>query len=575
MSATNTTAMTGVPALEARDYSFAYGVGADAGNPVVSDVSFALPTGAFAVLVGETGMGKSTLLKAFKPMLQPAGRATGSVLVFGRDAGGLDPVQSATDVGFVMQDPESQLVTDTVWHELAFGLENIGIEQGVMRRRVAETAHFFGIGQWFERRVSDLSGGQKQLLNLAAVMAMQPRVLLLDEPTAQLDPISARTFLDALARVNEELGTTVLLVDHRLEDVLSLSSRVLMLAEGGHLAFDGSAQEFASRSELGALSHALPASARIVRALGVCEGESCPLTVREGRAFLAASVEKTGSQQSIEEPFCKENQQAKSASATSSSKESSSETSQRMVEARDVWFRYGAEEPFVLRGVDFSVFGGRVAAIVGGNGSGKSTLLGALAGVRKPVRGKIKVASGIRVALLSQDPRALFVRDTLLNDLMECADRYGYGEAEARALLERFGLVHLTDRHPYDLSGGETQKAALAKVLLANPDVLLLDEPVKGLDAGAKEEIGGIIRSLASQGKAAVFTTHDLEFVASVADECSMLFGCEVTCTQDSRRFFTDNLFYSTPVARMSRGILDGCILVEDVVERLGHDARC
>ena len=557
-------------AFEAQDYSFAYGQDEGDGNLVLSNVSFSLPEGSFAVLAGETGTGKSTLLKAFKPVIQSAGRSTGRVLVFGRDAAELDPYQSATDVGFVMQDPESQLVTDTVWHELAFGLENIGTERDAMRRRVAETAHFFGIGEWFERRVSDLSGGQKQLLNLAAVMAMQPRALLLDEPTAQLDPISARTFLDALVRVNEELGTTVLVVDHRLEDVLSLSDRVLVLVDGGRLAFDGSAQEFASHSASDRLSHALPATTRVAQALGAQDTQPVPLTVREGRAFLSSVVGKAEDAGAA----CDGEKDALAIHEAKADGKAPDEQGPLMLEARDVWFRYGSDEPFVLRGVDFEVRGGCVSAIVGGNGSGKSTLLGALAGIRKPARGRVKVSPGIRAALMTQDPRALFVRDTLLHDLMERAAAGGYGEEDARAMLERFGLAHLADRHPYDLSGGETQKAALAKVMLMQPDALLLDEPVKGLDAAAKEEIGQLIRSLASQGKAVVFTTHDLEFVASIADECSMMFGCEVTCTQDARGFFTDNLFYSTPAARMSRGILDGCVLVEDVVERLCHGAR-
>ena len=548
-------------ALEMRDYAFSYG---SAGEDARHDITFGLESGSFTVLCGASGSGKSTLLRALKPELVVAGASKGTVRVLGDDPYLLSPVESATRVGFVMQDPENQIVTDTVWHELAFGLESIGMDTQTMRRRVAETAHFFGIGGWFDRRTADLSGGQKQLLNLAAIVVMQPAVLVLDEPTSQLDPIAAKGFFDVLERVNAELGITVLITEHRLEDVLPFADRVLFLERGGTLAYDGDRDGFVRMLKKGdeGLYAALPAATRMSILLeragrGPGEHASYPVTVREGRAYLASALATVGAQGGLDAEPLPMGRTIPSGDV--------------VLRARDVWFRYDREMPFVLRGVDFNLHAGRVAALVGGNGSGKSTLLCALAGVRRPERGRIVKARNLHVALMTQNPKALFVRDRLVDDLLEWSDLGGYTLSDVHNMLERFGLERLGERHPYDLSGGETQKAALAKILLLKPDVLLLDEPTKGLDAPAKAQVGAILADLAQrEGKAVLLTTHDLEFVSEVAHTCSMLFGHEVTCTQDAHGFFLDNLFYSTPTARIARGMLEGCVTTTDVAVSLG-----
>ena len=548
-------------ALEMHDYSFSYG---SVEEDVLHGITFWLENGSFTVLCGASGSGKSTLLCAFKPELTVAGASQGTVRVLGDDPHLLSPVESATRIGFVMQDPENQIVTDTVWHELAFGLESIGVDTQTMRRRVAETAHFFGIGSWFDRRTADLSGGQKQLLNLAAIVVMQPAVLVLDEPTSQLDPIAAKDFFDVLERVNAELGITVLITEHRLEDVLPLADRVLFLERGGTLAYDGDCDGFVRMLEKDdeRLYAALPAATRMGMLLqrankGSGEHSSYPLTVREGRSYLASALATM---------------RARGKSAVGPlSAERPLPPGNVVLRAKDVWFRYAREMPFVLRGVDFDLCAGRVAALVGGNGSGKSTLLSALAGIRRLERGRIVRTRNLHVALMTQNPKALFVRDRLMDDLMEWSDLGGYSLSDVNNMLERFGLEQLRERHPYDLSGGETQKAALAKILLLGPDVLLLDEPTKGLDAAAKAQVGAILSDLAlREGKAVLLTTHDLEFVSEIAHTCSMLFGHEVTCTQDAHGFFLDNLFYSTPIARITRDMLDGCVTTDDVAFALG-----
>ena len=576
-----------IPALELRDLSFSY---AGSTQPALQHLSFSLPQASFALLCGETGSGKSTLLRAFKPELEVAGEQTGSILLMGEDPRSLKPADSARRIGFVMQDVENQLVTDTVWHELAFGLENIGTEPEAMRRRVAETAHFFGIGAWFERKVADLSGGQKQLLNLASIVVMQPSILLLDEPTSQLDPIAAKDFLDVLGRVNKELGITVLMVEHRLEDVLPMADVVVYLETGGRLAFNGSPQDFMHfvQDESPEYRAALPAATRMAIAAPHAHtaGEALPMTVRDGRVFLqqfageSAWSRRDEAQPSATPSLATQGTAASQASRTtqappatpsqatpSSAAKGASQTAP-IIYMRDVWFRYGADDPFVLRGIDLALAPQEIVAVVGGNGAGKSTLLGSLAGIRKPYRGSIDVAPKTHGALLAQDPKLLFVHDSLWASMLEWADFAHYGEAEVRDMLERFGLSELAQRHPFDLSGGEMQKAALAKILLLDPDVLLLDEPVKSIDAATKTEIGRMLVQLAhEQGKTIVLSTHDLEFVADFADSCAMLFAGQATCVQETRRFFQDNLFYSTATARITQGILDGCITTDDVVQ--------
>lgn len=548
-------------ALEVQDYSFSYG---DTGVNVLNGVTFSLEKGSFTALCGVSGSGKSTLLRAFKPELAVAGESSGQIRVLGDDPYSLSPIESATRVGFVMQDPENQIVTDTVWHELAFGLENIGMDTETMHRRVAETAHFFGIGGWFDRRITDLSGGQKQLLNLAAIVVMQPAVLVLDEPTSQLDPIAAKDFFDVLERVNSELGITIIIIEHRLEDVLPIADRVLFLEKGGTLAYDGDRDGFVRMLvENGAgFDAALPAATRMGSCLnraGLSTQASAPypVTVREGRAYIAQAVEQA--------------RETSGLNVESRPIERKVPADDVVLSARDLWFRYTKEMPFVLRGVDFDVHAGRIAALVGGNGSGKSTLLSALSGIRKPERGRIANPRKLHVALMAQNPKMLFVHDRLVDDMLEWKDLGGYSQRDVDDMLERFNLSDMRTRHPYDLSGGETQKAALAKILLLNPDVLLLDEPVKGIDALAKAQIGDILTDLAAnEGKAILLTAHDLEFVSEVAHTCSMMFGCEVTCTQDAHGFFVDNLFYSTPTARIARGTLEGCVTTADIAASFG-----
>lgn len=481
------------PALAIEGLSFSY-VGSD--ECVLADITVSVPQGAFALLVGDTGSGKSTLLSLVKPQIAPAGERAGSVRAFGREVSGLTDEEAATTVGFVFQDPDNQVVCDSVWHEMAFGLENLGVPQAEMRRRVAEAGYFFGMGGWFHSSTDELSGGRKQLLALASTLVMQPRLLLLDEPTAQLDPIATKNFLHALFRVNRELGCTVVVATHAPELMADYATCAFEL-EGGRL--------------------------REVDSPDACKA-------RGGLAFEGGRV----SEDSV--PDMGERPRAPLGSLRSASAESAAAV-------RGAWFRYGRDGDWVLRGLDLDVASGEMHALVGGNGCGKSTLLALLAGLRAPGRGSVR--AGVRErALLPQDPKALFAEETVIDELMEWAAVGGYAEREAREMLGLIGLAARVQAHPYDLSGGQRQLLALAKVLLVKPRMLLLDEPTKGLDRAARIGVARMLDEARADGATIVMATHDLDFVAALADRVSMLFDGEVACTEPTGEFFRNNIFY-------------------------------
>lgn len=531
--------------------------------PALCEMSIAIEQSDFVVVCGQSGCGKTTLLRNLKREIAPHGTRSGNILYKGTDLEALEPKVSASDIGFVMQNPENQIVTDTVWHELAFGLENLGLPSHVIRRRVAETAHFFGINTWYEKSVFSLSGGQKQILNLAAVMTMQPKLIILDEPTAQLDPIAAKDFLTVLTRVNQELGTTVIMSGHRLEDVIPVADNVLYM-EHGKTAFYGSTGEFIVRiaaDKKHVFAKALPSAVQIASALG--EKEHYPVTVREGRAWLKAypsdkiSTVKTASAIRAKQP------------------------EKPILQAKGIWARYRADDPFVLNGMSCDIYSGRITAIVGGNGSGKTTILSVLAGILKPVRGSVKLSGKNlaqykgdtlyknNIALLTQNPKTMFVCDTLYDDLKESADLEDKENSVERIAQtsNMLGLTKLLRSHPYDLSGGEQQKAAIGKLLLLKPRILLLDEPTKGIDVYAKEELAKILQRRSQAGDAVVIVTHDVEFAAKYADECMMVFNGEVICRDSAKDFFVGNNFYTTSAHRISRGVTSDAVTPEEVIE--------
>jgi energy-coupling factor transporter ATP-binding protein EcfA2/uncharacterized membrane protein len=531
-----------------RDLTFTY---PQQEKPTLDGLNFAVGAGEFVTLAGPSGCGKSTLLRQLKPALAPHGTRSGQILFEGEALEQTPQRAQAARIGFVQQDPDGQIVTDKVWHELAFGLESLGFDGAAIRSRVAEMASFFGIQDWFRKNVSELSGGQKQLLNLASVMALGPSALILDEPTSQLDPIAASDFLAALGRINRELGVTVLLSEQRLEETFPMSSRVLVL-DGGRLLCDSTPARVgeALRAANHAMFWAMPTPMRVWAA--VENDLSCPVTVGEGRAWL--------------DDFAK-NRELKPVPAEAAAVPHEGEPS---VELDEVWFRYEKNAPDVIRGLSLKAWPGELTCILGGNGAGKTTALGLMASLRKPYRGKVR-ASGT-VTALPQNPQTLFVKKTVAEDLEEMLPGLsGQERAErVRSVARQCRIEPFLGRHPYDLSGGEQQRAALAKVLLTKPDVMLLDEPTKGLDAAFKRVFAVILKGLTDRGVCVVMVSHDVEFCARYADRCALFFDGNIVAENTPRAFFSGNSFYTTAANRMARHLLPDAVTAEDVIAACG-----
>ena len=505
-------------ALSTEHLSFSY-PGAEA--LVLRDVSFELEPGSFALLVGDTGSGKSTLLSLVKPEIAPTGERAGVIRVFGCSVEDMAPADSARTIGFVFQNPDNQIVCESVWHEISFGLENLGTPQSEMRRRVAETSYFFGMEDWFRSETDVLSGGRKQLLALASTLVMRPRLLLLDEPTAQLDPIAEKNFLHALFRVNRELGCTVVVATHAPQAMIDYATCAYRLADGCVGAID--LADFASSSH-GAMD----------------DFESMNGDVwSQSSVSTYSQVDGTAENQLMNDSRIS----SKNAKKTVHGVQNSQRATAAAVELSSAWFRYDRDGDWVLRGLDLRIETGEIHALVGGNGCGKSTLLALMAGVRKVQRGKLRVRAASR-ALLPQDPHALFAAETVEAELMEWSHGGTYDRADALAMLARMGLDGRASLHPYDLSGGQQQLLALGKLLLVRPQLLLLDEPTKGLDGRARRLVAEILCDLRTEGVTVVMATHDLAFARDVADCVSMVFDGEVACTEPAVDFFRNNLYY-------------------------------
>ena len=540
--------------LAIENLSFAYAAAAE--RAVLDGVNLQVRQGEYIALCGRSGSGKTTLLRHLKTALTPHGVKSGRILLDGQDLDTVSPREQSAAIGYVMQDPDAQIVTDKVWHELAFGLENLGVEESIMRLRVAEMASYFGIQDWFHRDIAQLSGGQKQLLNLAAIMALQPQVLILDEPTSQLDPIAASDFLNTVRKINRELGTTVIITEHRLEDIFHAADRCVVM-ERGRIIADNDPRSVGRqlRDCRSDMFTALPSPVRIFYDTGY-DGPDCPLTVREGRSWLS------------------EKAAGRTLSATLPPK--TTVTGEAALELKNLWFRYEKDGGDILRGVNLSVTRGTLHAILGGNGTGKSTTLKSICGICKPYRGKVLLhGADIRkekdlfrgkLAMLPQDPRNLFVKDTVRADLQEMLPHDPQAEEKIERMAEVCCIEGLLEQHPYDLSGGEQQRAALAKVLLTEPQVLLLDEPTKGLDSFFKEQLLGVFRRLQDAGVTILMVSHDVEFCARSADAVSMFFDGQVLTTTTPRQFFAQNSFYTTAANRMARHLFPQAVTAEDVV---------
>lgn len=523
--------------IEIKDLSFKYKM-AEAES--LKNISLSIEKGQFIVVCGKSGCGKTTLLRCLKPHIRPAGSVSGTIYYNNKEIETFTDGQQAKKIGYVMQNPEHQIVTDKVWHELAFGLENFGEKSENIRARVAEIAEYFDITGWYHEDTDKLSGGQKQLLNLAAIMVMNPEVLVLDEPTAQLDPIAAERFLDILKKINEDFGITVIISEHRLNYILQKADKVLVL-EKGKVEIFGAVRDVVKKGLIMDIAPLMPVPSRVFYA-DKGNGE-IPISISDGRKWLAAEKIKN-----IAENNHRRNQKAAGMDEVRLSKEECS------VFCKNVWFRYNKNGRDIVKGLDLKVKEGEIFAILGGNGTGKTTTILLLSKILKAYRGKIDTVG--KVAVLPQNVQTLFERETVSEELGKIPE----------SILEQMELKRLLDMHPYDLSGGEQQKVALAKILSKGPDILLLDEPTKGIDNIFKEELGALLRNLSEQGKTIIIVSHDLDFCGEYVDRCGLFADGALISVNKVKEFFINNRFYTTTVAKMARGIIDDAYRMEDIL---------
>ena len=537
----------------------------------LNNINFSIDEGDFVLICGESGCGKSTLLRHLKPELSPHGQVSGDIYYYSQKINDYSSKQLASEIGYVLQNPDSQIVTDKVWHELAFGLENMGLDTQSIRLRVAEMASFFGIQGWFRKNVNDLSGGQKQLLNLASIMAMQPKILILDEPTSQLDPIAAKDFIDTLVRINKELSTTIIMTEHNLEDIYSVCDKVIVMEDGKVICNDTNYKvvDILSGDKNHKMFKSLPTPSKIYNQLNeYLEGANkSPLTVKDCRQWLNDSMDEVTITK-LDDTETEINIDEKDREIA--------------IELKDVYFQYNKISEPTIRDLSFKVYKGEIYSILGGNGTGKSTTLSLVARQRKPQRGKILINNiemkkhnnkslyENNLALLPQNPQSLFVFETVREDLEEVLilqnkDRE-YIDKEVKRVSKLLDIEHLLEHHPYDLSGGELQRAGMAKVMLLNPKIILLDEPTKGLDAYCKEEIGKMLMKLRDMGVTIVVVSHDIEFSARYSDRCAMFFDGSIVSEGTPREFFLGNNFYTTVSNRIARNIFEDTLIYEDVV---------
>lgn len=521
----------------------------------ISDCTFSVKKGEKIMLCGASGSGKSTLLRLLKRELSPRGELSGNITLMGKDRSELSDRESAEKIGFVMQSPDSQTVCDKVSAELAFGLESFGVKSGEIQSRVGEMAAFFGIEPLYDRDISTLSGGQKQLVALCSVMATDPDILLLDEPTAQLDPVAARELLGILDRLNKEMGVTIIIAEHDPEELFDSCDKILYLAKG-KTEFFGTPALTAKYFVENALEGFLPETAKAFARL--CD--DLPLNVRQGRAKL----EKLG--------------------VTDIPKQAVNDTERAepyALQCKNLWQRYEKDSPDILKGCDLGIRKGECYGLLGSNGGGKSTLLRVICGLCKPYMGTVslfgkkqkayKNGSLFRemLAFLPQEPVTMFVKESVREDLLQSGDK-----VTVENVSQRMGIEHLLDRHPWDLSGGEIQKCAFAKILLADPKILVLDECTKGMDSFAKKALGDILLSLKDEGRTILLVTHDLEFAAQYCDRCGLLFDGKIVAEDNAVEFFSHNRFYTTAAARLTRGFFSGAVTSTAVRERLAMVKR-
>jgi energy-coupling factor transport system ATP-binding protein len=561
----------------------------DQPRPALSDFSVTLEQGEFVLVVGPSGSGKSTFLRTLNGLAPHfyGGKWAGQIEVAGRNPVERAPRGMADLVGFVFQDPEAQFVVDTVEDELAFAMENFAVPPATMRKRIEEVLDQMGIAHLRQRRIGALSGGEKQRVAVAGVLALQPQILVLDEPTSQLDPQAAEEVLIALRQLNEDQGLTVILSEHRLERVAQYVDRILYLPALGAAPVLDEPREVMAQLPL------VPPLVELGRAL---DWQPLPLTIKEGRPFarrisaqLAAAVAAKSSatpapQAKRQGPLGRsepDRQGHPERSAAESKDAPAAPIGAPVISARGVHYAYHGHR--ALRGASLEVAAGEFVALMGRNGSGKSTLLKCLVGLLRPEEGRITVA-GLdaraasmddiikHVGYVPQHPGSLLFSESVLAELAFTRKGHGMAPDEAAdfALLERLGLASVATRDPRDLSGGEQQRAALASILVAEPRIILLDEPTRGLDYVQKRNLAALLLSFKGEGRTVVMATHDVELAAACADRVVLMGEGQVVVDGPARDVMSDSQVFASQINKLFRD--PNYLVVEDVLRALDLD---
>ena len=609
--------------IEFKDFSFSYlnSDGSESQTKSLDSINLEIDYGDFVLLCGPSGCGKTTLLTNLKKELMPAGRRSGEIKFNGTRIQDLDDLSSACDIGYLFQNPDGQIVTDTVIQEIAFPLENIGLPTEEIRNRISEIVAFFGINDILHKNVNELSGGQKQLVNLCSLLVLRPEVLLLDEPMSQLDPIASYEFLSIVRRLNEEFSITVIMSEHKADSIFPFIDKAVFLKEG-KIEFVDNAHNICSEvidDEI--FENYLPVVTKIYNSLSVKHPSliklNTPLSIREGRRCLntihddlikisdGADNFDNSSSTNLHHTSKKYHSEEKSGILD---KISFSRNKDALIRMNGIYFAY-EKENLILKNVDFDLNDGDFVSLIGGNGVGKSTFLQLLVGILKPIKGKVKYKKGVRLAYVHQNPMIHFSKDNVREEFLESIIESNLLNVNAvdfskesyekllklsneefiesdilnslkfdnikfkfKELIEFFGISDLIDKHPYDCSGGEQQKIVIVKALLQNADVLVLDEPTKGLDPISSKALAEILNSLRDNGLTILMTSHDLDFVANNCKRCLMLFDRDIQIDDDPKVIFAENNFYTTFVNRMVKDYVPEIVTLDDLKSKWDLD---
>jgi len=541
-------------------------------QPSLQDINLEVNGGEFVLMTGPSGGGKSSLCRCLNGLIPHfyGGKIAGRVEVGGLDTLKHSTKELATRVGMVFQDPENQLVSLDVEREIAFGLENLAFSKNLIAKRIEESLDTLGISDLRHRQLHELSGGEKQKVAIASVLALHPSILILDEPTSELDPKGAEELLSVAMRLNDELGLTVILVEHRLDRVLQYADRLIVLNRGV-IAIDGKVRDVMSSryQELSQMGIGVPPMIRLVqelkdRGIGI---EGTPLTVKEGRAMLDKAFHRASGQ---------------------FTRSSESNGGKPLVETKRLWHAYPSGLT-ALKNVSLSIDEGEFVAIMGRNASGKSTLVKHFNRLLTPTKGRVKI-DGIdtkeatiaelarKVGFVFQNPNDHLFADTVTEEITFTLKNLGFGGGEIKSrtseMLEKFNLGEYRNHYPRSLSGGEKQRVALASVIAVRPKILILDEPTRGMEYRLKSELIRFLEEYRQQGNTVILVSHDVEMVAECADRVILLSEGKVVVDGEKHEVLSQALLFSPQINRLAQafaryGVPNNILTVDEALDML------